>query len=114
MFKCDDYRVKDLDEIVPLVKKEDSGFDPKKGILHYFKLGKKCHAVIKFDKKTNQTQLILFNAVLNDTRTYGGENPLDIEAIDLASVMENFVMFDYFVSGKSIFGKKNTDAVKIH
>lgn len=114
MFNFDEFRVKDLDELVPLVKSENEGFDAKRLGYSYFKLGKDCCVSVNYDKKTDETEVSLTNKQIKESRVFGGKNPVAFESVDLGAIIENFIVFNGLVNPKSIFRKKAPDAVKTH
>ena len=113
-FNFDDYRVKDLDELVPLVKKENTGFDAKALKYSYFVLGKDCRMTVYYKPEKDEVSLSISNALIKEERTYGGESPVQFESVDLNAVAENFLVFNHLVSSTSIFKRKAADPVKSH
>ena len=114
MFNFEKFRILDLDEAVPLTKKEDTQFDIKKLKKASFKLGKDCSIYLYHDNKSNQTELTLSNAVIKDTKVFDSQNPVPFEAVDMNTVVENFIVFNHLISQKNLFGKKNENAVQTH
>ncbi len=113
-FNFDDFRVKDLDELVPLIKPKFVGFDAKRLRYSRFVLSKDARVTVSYDKDTDETEVVLSNPVIRESRIFGGRNAVPFEAVDIGSVIENFIVFDYLVSSKSIFRKKAPDALKTH
>lgn len=114
MFNFDDFRVKDLDELVPLVKSEESGFDIKRLKSAFFRVSKNAYVSANYDKKSDEVQITVKNPVYKVNKSFGGKNPVEFESVDLNALVENFIVFDYLVSKKSIFGKRNPDSVQTH
>lgn len=114
MFNFDDYRVKDLDELVPLVKKEKTGFDARALGHSYFVLGKDCRMVVALNKRTGEITLSISNPVIKEKRVYGAEGTVPFEAVDLNVIAENFLVFNHLVTDTSIFKRKGADPVKSH
>lgn len=113
-FNFDDYRVKDLDELVPLVKREQKGFDAKVQGYSYFVLGKDCRMVISYDRRKDEIRLDIKNALLQEKRVYSNDGTVAFESVDLNTIAENFLVFNHLVTDTSIFKRKGADPVKSH
>lgn len=98
MFNIDDFRVKDLDELVPLVKPEDTEYSVRKYPHSHFVLGKKCSAAVKYDKKTDALKLYLSGRFMKESFSYGGKSKIAIDSVDYATLLETFLVFDYVVN----------------
>ena len=114
MFNFDEYRIKDLDEFVPLVKRELKGFDAKVLGYSYFVLGKGCTMVVSYNRATDEIVLGISNPLIEEKRTYGANSDVSFDAVDLNAVAENFLVFNHLVSDTSIFKRKGADPVKTH
>ena len=112
-FYFDDYRVKDLDDLVPLTKREQKDFDAKVQGYSYFVLGKDCRMVVSYDRRKDEIKLDLKNAVIQEKRVYGADGTVSFELVDLNAVAENFLVFNHLVTDTSIF-KRRIDPVKTH
>ncbi len=113
-FNFDDYRVKDLDEIVPLVKKENAGFDIKTSKYNYFVLGKDCSMVVYYKPEKDEVSLSISNPLIKEKRIYAADGTVPFESVDLNAIAENFLVFNHLVTDTSIFKRKGADPVKTH
>ena len=113
-FNFDDYRVKDLDELVPLYKRQQKEFDAKVQGYSYFVFGKRCKMVVSYDRRKDEIKLELANEFIKEKRLYGPDGAVAFENVDLNAVVENFLMFNHLVTDSSIFKRKGIDHVKTH
>ena len=113
-FNFDDYRVKDLDELVPLYKREQKEFDAKVQGYSYFVLGKDCRMVVSYDRQKDEIKLDIKNALLQEKRIYGKDGTVPFESVDLNAIAENFLVFNHLVTDISLFRRKGADPVKSH
>lgn len=98
MFNIDDFRVKDLDELVPLVKQEEIEYTVRKFPYSHFVLGKKCSARTQYDAKTDELELSISGRFMREHFAYGAKNRTAIDAVDFATLFETFLVFDHLVS----------------
>ncbi len=114
MFNFEEFRVRDLDEIVIEKINKPQPFNARDFAYSYFVLGKGCTMAVSCDKKSGEVRLSIENPILKEKRAYGLEGGVPFEAVDLNAVAENFLVFNHLVSGTSILRKKGADAVKTH
>ena len=112
MFDCNDFRIKDLDELVSLTKKQKNGFDVREN--NYFVLGKNCRMYTNKNRRTGEIKLRIRNDVLNELKGFDADGQLPIDCLDFNGLAENIVMFDYLISGGSMLPKINVDVMKTH
>ena len=117
MINANDFRLKDLDELVPLFGpdyKEGTPLDIKKIKDAYFPIGKNSYMYYGPVEKSNEVYIKLKNNVICEVQNFGGTTGKNIADVDFNSLLENFIVFDYVSNQKSFIGKKNVDPMQIY
>lgn len=114
MFNLNDYRVRDLDEVVYHDYKAGEPLDLEKLKYAFFRFGKKCWGAITKSQDGNEFEVALSSSVIQDKKVFGPKTGILIESVDLNALYENFVLLDYIGTKKGFFAKKNADIVQAH
>lgn len=101
VYTCDEFRIKDLSEFVPLI--ETKPFDIKEAGYCYYVLGKNCFVHVSYDKDTDEVGVQLTSPCMEDCNIFGGSSGIPFESVDLNALIENFIVFNHLNPRKMIF-----------
>lgn len=94
MFNLNDYRVRDLDELIYHDYKKGEPFDPKSAKYSFFKLSKTCYGAIYYNKENDEVEVHLKNNIIDTSVKFGPNQALKVEQVDLNAMFENLVVLD--------------------
>ena len=105
MFNLNDFRVRDLDELIYHDYKKGELFDYTKEAKHnFFKFSISCYGSTYYFKDKNELVVYIRNALIDETALkFGGENPIPLEKANLENLFENLVMLDFHVEDSKKF-----------
>ena len=108
MFNLNDFRVRDLDELIYHDYKAGEPFVLEKNGKHnFFRFSKTCYGSTYYDKDTKELTVYIRNALIEEKKfSYGGNNPIPLESLNLETLFENLVMLDHHVSAGKVFRNK--------
>ena len=106
MFNINDYRVRDLDELIYHDYKKGEPYNPRSEKHSYFTFSKTCYGSFYYNKETDELEVIFKNNVIDKTSIkFGANYPLKIEDVDLNAMFENLTVLDHHSSKKIITNK---------
>ena len=70
--------------------------------------------VVAYNKKEDEFGVKISNPLIKEERTYGKQNPVPFDEGNLNVIAENFLVFNYLVSERSIFKRNSADPIKTH
>ena len=108
MFNLNDFRIRDLDEVIYHDYKAGEPFVLEENGKHnFFRFSKTCYGSIYYDKDSKELTVYLANALINKKEfNFGGNHPVPLENANLEVLFENLVMLDFHVTAGKVFRNK--------
>lgn len=108
MFNLNDFRVRDLDEVIFHPYKQGEPFVlEENGKRNFFRFSKTCYGSTYYDKDSRELTVYLANALINEKKfDFGGNSPIPLENANLEALFENLSMLDFHVTSGKVFRNK--------